>query len=143
MNKNKKNIKVALVDDHVLLRNALAALINNFEDCVVVIEASNGRELGEKLNNNFIPDVLLLDLNMPEMDGMETALWLQNKYPNLPIMMLTMYDSDLALIRLLQAGVKGFLKKDTHPSELHFAIQSVIHSGYYYSNSTTGKLVNL
>jgi DNA-binding NarL/FixJ family response regulator len=143
MEEKKKNIKVVLVDDHVLLRNALASLINNFEDCTVIIEASNGKELATKINDNLIPNVLLLDLNMPEMDGLETALWLQDKYPEVPVMMLTMYDSDLALIRLLQAGVKGFLKKDIHPSELHFAIQSVVQSGYYYSNSATGKLVNL
>ncbi|RZK16287.1 MAG: response regulator transcription factor, partial [Flavobacterium sp.] len=59
------------------------------------------------------------------------------------VLMLTMYDSDLALIRLLQVGVKGFLKKDIHPSELKFAIKSVAEEGYYYSHNATGKLVNL
>jgi len=80
---------------------------------------------------------------MPQMDGLETAEWLRIHYPMVPVLMLTMYDSELALIRLLQAGVKGFLKKDIHPSELKFAIHSVMQSGYYYSNHTTGKLVNL
>jgi two-component system, NarL family, invasion response regulator UvrY len=80
---------------------------------------------------------------MPEMDGLETALWLHDNHPQIHILMLTMYDSELSLIRLLQAGVKGFLKKDIHPSELKFALQSVMQSGFYYSNHTTGKLVNL
>jgi DNA-binding NarL/FixJ family response regulator len=80
---------------------------------------------------------------MPFMNGLETAKWLQINQPKVSVLMLTMYDSDLTLIQLLQAGVKGFLKKDTHPSELHFALQSVVESGYYYSNHTTGKLVNL
>jgi DNA-binding NarL/FixJ family response regulator len=80
---------------------------------------------------------------MPEMDGFDTAAWLQEHYPDILVLMLTMYDSELSLIRLLQAGVKGFLKKDIHPSELKFAIQSVAQNGYYYSNHTTGKLVNL
>ena len=77
------------------------------------------------------------------MDGYETASYLRDHHAEIHILMLTMYDSELALIRLLQAGVKGFLKKDIHPSELKFAIQSVMQSGYYYSNHTTGKLINL
>ena len=68
---------------------------------------------------------------------------MQANYPQVHVLMLTMYDSELSMIRLLQAGVKGFLKKDIHPSELKFAIHSVMQSGYYYSNHTTGKLVNL
>ena len=77
------------------------------------------------------------------MDGFETAKWIQENSPHVHVLMLTMYDSELSLIRLLHAGVKGFLKKDIHPDELKFAIHSVIQSGYYYSNHTTGKLVNL
>ncbi|MEI9810294.1 MAG: response regulator transcription factor [Bacteroidota bacterium] len=143
MNTLSKKIKVALADDHVLLRTALASLINNFEDCSVIIQASNGNELIEKLKTSLVPDVILLDLNMPLMDGMETAIWLQENQASIHVLMLTMYDSELALIRLLQAGVKGFLKKDAHPDELRFALQSVVQSGFYYSHNTTGKLVNL
>jgi DNA-binding NarL/FixJ family response regulator len=136
-------IQVAMADDHVLLRNALASLINSFEDCIVIMQASNGMELVQNFRKKEIPDVVLLDLNMPQMDGMETAQWLQENHPGVHVLMLTMYDSDLALIRLLQAGVRGFLKKDIHPDELHFAIQSVVQSGFYYSHNATGKLVNL
>lgn len=138
-----KTIKVALADDHVLLRNALAQLINGFEGCKVVHEANNGKELIEQLQKGNIPDVVLLDLNMPEMDGFATTAWLQQYQPSVHILMLTMYDSDLTMIRLLKNGVKGFLKKDIHPSELKFALQSVVQSGYYYSNNATGKLFNL
>ena len=106
-------------------------------------QASNGVELIEQIKGTQPPDVAILDLNMPQMDGYETATWLQINHPNVQVLMLTMYDSELALIRLLQSGVKGFLKKDIHPSELKFAIHSVIQSGYYYSNHTTGKLMNL
>jgi DNA-binding NarL/FixJ family response regulator len=79
---------------------------------------------------------------MPEMDGFETANILKESFPAIQVLMLTMYDSDQVLIRLLQAGVKGFLKKDIHPSELKYAIQSVMQSGYYYSQQTSGKLAN-
>jgi two-component system invasion response regulator UvrY len=132
-----------LADDHVLLRSALASLINSFGDCKVIHESNNGNELIEYLQKGSIPDVTVLDLNMPEVDGYESARFIQKNFPQIHVLMLTMYDSELSMIRLLQAGVKGFLKKDIHPSELKFAIHSVMKVGYYYSNHTTDKLVNL
>ena len=139
----QQKIQVALIDDHILLRSALGALINNFEECKVVVEANHGQELIEKLESNVKVDVALLDLNMPTMDGLETAKHLQSKFPTIDTLMLTMYDSELILIRLLQAGVKGFLKKDIHPEELRNAIIAVKETGFYYSHNSTGKLVNL
>ena len=139
----EKKIKVALVDDHLLLRNALAGLIDSFGDCRVIHQSGNGKEITKAITDGVIPDLVVMDLNMPEMDGFETAQWLQQNFPKIYVLMLTMFDSELSLIRLLQTGVRGFLKKDIHPSELKFAIQSVMQSGYYYSNNTTGRLVNL
>jgi DNA-binding NarL/FixJ family response regulator len=136
-------IKVAMVDDHILLRNALSSLINNTGKCKVIYEASNGKELLEKIKRETKPDVVILDLNMPEMNGHETAVYLQENYPDINVLMLTMYDSELALIRLLKAGVKGFMKKDIHPSELIYAIESVFNNGYYYSAHTSSKLAGL
>ncbi len=143
MKEVKKTIRIAMADDHVLLRSALASLIDSFEDCQVILEAGNGKELIAAIGKDKMPDLVILDLNMPEMDGLETAGRLQQQYPDIKVLMLTMYDSELSLIRLLQAGVRGFLKKDIHPTELKFALQSVVQAGYYYSNHTTGKLVNL
>lgn len=136
-------IKVALADDHILLRNALATLIDRFENFKVVIQVSNGKELTSEISRANLPDVVLLDLNMPHMNGFETAIWLRDNYPVIHVLMLTMYDSELTLIRLLQAGVKGFLKKDIHPNELQYAIRSVMENGFYYSHNATGKLLNL
>jgi DNA-binding NarL/FixJ family response regulator len=143
MSTQDKTIKVALADDHIILRDALATLINSFEKCQILFTASNGKEVLEKINENQIPDVLILDLNMPLMDGYETSSWLNQNKPEVHVLMLTMYDTDLTLIRLLHSGVKGFLKKDIHPEELKFAIHSVVESGYYYSHYVTGKVVNL
>ena len=134
---------VALADDHVLLRTALASLIDSFDHCKVIIQGSNGKEIIEQLNKDRLPDVILLDLNMPGMDGFETSAWFKANHPEIHIIMLTMYDAEATMIRLLQSGVRGFLKKDVHPSELKFALQSVMQHGYYYSHDTTGKLVNL
>jgi DNA-binding NarL/FixJ family response regulator len=132
-------IKIALADDHKLLRNALAKLINTFEGCEVIFEADNGKELCELIKKE-IPSLAIIDYNMPEMNGLECANWMKINYPTVPILMLTMYDTELMLIKLLQAGVKGFMKKDIHPNELQKAIQSVITDGFYYSVHTSAKL---
>lgn len=143
MKEKNKDITVALIDDHILLRNALATLINGFDGFKVIHQSNNGNQLVESVKAGIIPNVILLDLNMPEMDGYDTADWLHKNCPQSHVLMLTMYDSELVLIRLLKVGVKGFLKKDIHPSELKFAMESVMQSGFYYSHNATGKLVNL
>lgn len=138
-----RNIRIALADDHILLRNALASLINSFDNCSVIIEAKTGNELIKMIEAGLVPDVVLLDLNMPDFDGFETAKWIQMNHTLIHVLMLTMYDTELTMIRLLQAGVKGFLKKDASPSELKIAINNVMQNGYHYTNNTTGKLINL
>jgi DNA-binding NarL/FixJ family response regulator len=139
----KPIVNVALVDDHTLLRNALASMLDGTGECKVVIQAGNGKDLIAQLRQGTQPDVAILDLNMPVMDGHETALYLQKNHPEIRVLMLTMYDSDLALIRLLQTGVRGFMKKDIHPQEMLTAIQSVMETGYFYSPHTGSKLAGL
>jgi DNA-binding NarL/FixJ family response regulator len=140
---NPKKFKIILVDDHTLLRDALSSLIHSFEEFSVINSLNNGTELIRALSEGYKPDIVLLDLNMPILDGFETAKWLNVNYPEIKILILTMYDSEIALIRLLKVGVKGFLKKDTHPNELRVALNAVSENGYYYSQDTTGKLANL
>jgi len=140
---NPKKFKIILVDDHTLLRDALSSLIHSFEEFSVINSLNNGTELIRALSDGYKPDIVLLDLNMPILDGFETAKWLNVNYPEIKILILTMYDSEIALIRLLKVGVKGFLKKDTHPNELRVALNAVSENGYYYSQDTTGKLANL
>ena len=136
-------VKVALADDHTLFRSALASVINKTGNFSIVIEAGNGNELIAKIAEGIIPDIILLDLNMPEMDGHDTARWLNANHPDIHVIILTMYQTDQMMIRLLQAGVKGFLTKDTEISELRSALNNVIRSGYHHTNNTTGRLVNL
>lgn len=143
MDREEPVIRIVLVDDHVLFRNALAALINRFDNCAVIAEAGNGCELIKIIKSGLIPDLLILDLNMPQMDGFDTAKWIQAHHAGIKIMILTMYDTEITMIRLLQVGVKGFLKKDASPWDLESAIRNVMHSGYCYTNNMTGKLINL
>jgi two-component system, NarL family, invasion response regulator UvrY len=143
MKSEDRVIRIALVDDHNLLRDALANVIDNFNDYKVTLLAENGQEFIEKIIPGNLPDLVILDLNMPQLNGFETAKWIRNNYPEMLVMILTMYDSEIALLQLLQTGVRGFLKKDIHPMELRYAMESVINTGYYYSHNTTGRLVNL
>ncbi|MBE7169982.1 MAG: response regulator transcription factor [Williamsia sp.] len=142
MKENQTKLSIALVDDHILLRDALANVVNGFDNCEVVIRANNGNDLIQQLKSKLAPHLIILDINMPVMDGYETARWIKENHPDIHIIVLTMFDSELALIRLLQSGVKAFLKKDTHPKELLFAIESVMDSGFYYSQNSSGKLAN-
>ncbi len=125
--------KLILADDHILLRDALADLIDSFKEFTVLAKAADGSEVIQEIKNGFNPDIVLMDLNMPNMDGYETAKWLAEHLPKIKIVVLTMFDSEIALIRLLQTGVKGFLKKDIHPSELRDALLTVAAGDYYYS----------
>lgn len=141
--RTKETIKLILADDHILLRDALAKLINNFDECSVIATAGNGEEVKLALEKGSHPDIILMDLNMPVTDGYETAKWLKQNHPGIKVLILTMYDGEIVLIRLLQAGVNGFLKKDIHPSELREALITVAGGDYYYSNHTTGKIASL
>jgi DNA-binding NarL/FixJ family response regulator len=143
MKQEKSTIKIVLADDHELLRSALAALIEGFGDCKVLFHCGSGTELVKYIQEVNVPDIAVLDLSMPGMNGLDTAKWLKENRPMVHVLMLTMYDSEFTLINLLRAGVKGFLKKDVHPLELKSALHSVMQTGFYYSNHTTGKLINL
>jgi DNA-binding NarL/FixJ family response regulator len=138
-----EKIKIAIADDHVLFRIAVAELINKFDTCTVISQSNNGVELIQSIGKGFVPDIVILDLNMQEMTGIETARWIKKHHPNIGILILTMYDSELSYIQILQIGVKGVLKKDVHPNELKIAIETIARKGYYYSNHTAVRLFAL
>jgi two-component system, NarL family, invasion response regulator UvrY len=135
-------IKLALVDDHKLFRDGLAELINSFENWSVAIEADNGRDFMDKIAQGGAPDVVLLDINMKDMDGYETAKWLRDNYPDTLVLALSMYDDETAIIRMLRLGARGYLLKDIRKKELQTALQSLIEKGYYYTDHITGRLIH-
>lgn len=140
--KSKDKLKVALADDHVLLRRGLASLVKSFDQFTVIAEADNGLDLQEKFITNGVPDLVLLDINMPVMDGFETAKWLKKTYPLVKVVALSMYDSEGSVIKMFKAGARGYILKDCEPTELQQALVSVIEKGYYYSELVTGKLIH-
>jgi two-component system, NarL family, invasion response regulator UvrY len=135
------NVKIVLVDDHAMLRSGLAAVIKDF-GYQVLFEADNGKIMLEKLDKNNLPDLILLDINMKEMDGYETALWLKKNYPLIKVLALSMYDDEAAIMKMLRNGARGYVLKDNEPRELKAALDAVIHKGYYYSELVTGKLIH-
>ena len=132
---------IVLVDDHVLLRNGLASLVTTLQ-YDVIMECSNGKELTEQLNQNNLPDLILMDINMPLMNGYETTLWLKNNYPEVKVVALSMYDDEQSVIRLIKNGARGYILKDTRPQDLHYALDSVLTKGFYYSDMVTGKFIH-
>lgn len=136
-----EKIKVALADDHVLLRNGLAGLVTKL-GYDVLFECNNGKDLVSKLNKDDLPDIILMDINMPEMDGYDATLWIRNNFPLVHVLALSMYDDENAIIRMLRNGAKGYIMKDADPMELKKAIDDVITKGVHYSELVTGRLLH-
>jgi two-component system, NarL family, invasion response regulator UvrY len=134
--------KLILVDDHILLRNGLANLLkdNGHE---ILLQADNGKDLIKQLSPEKLPDVILLDINMPEMDGYDTAKWIRSRYPSIKILALSMHDEEASILRMLRNGAKGYILKDSDPKELNAAINSLVQKGYYHSEIVSGKLMGM
>jgi DNA-binding NarL/FixJ family response regulator len=132
---------IALADDHVAMRNGLASLLKDF-GYIILYEADNGKDFIEKTKKDQLPDVALLDINMPKIDGYQTAAWLKENFPEVKVLALSMYDDDAAIIRMLKNGAKGYVLKDSNIADVKTAIDSVLSKGYYYSELVTGKLIH-
>lgn len=133
---------VALVDDHELLRSGLAGLINSFPEFKVAFEAGNGKEFIEKVDQQHPPEIVLLDITMPVMDGYETALWIKNKLPGTKVLVLSMLSNDMAIIRMLRNGVKGYILKESKPEIFKQALDSVKNNDFYVNELVRDKLIN-
>jgi two-component system invasion response regulator UvrY len=142
MSKTTRTVTVAITDDHGLLRNALAKLINTFEGYQVIIEANNGKDLKSKMTGKEVPEIVMLDVNMPEMDGFETTQWLHKSYPQVKILALSMMSDERTIIRMFRLGAKGYLLKNTDPEELKEALDSLVRKNVYLSEYVSNKLVS-
>jgi DNA-binding NarL/FixJ family response regulator len=126
--------KVAIVDDHILIASALASMVESIAGYEVLFEAANGERMKEKMHSGMnVPDIVLLDISMPEMDGFAAAEWLRSNYPGILIMALTMEDDDEKIIRMIRSGAHGYLLKTIQPHELENALKQLVHNGYYYT----------
>ncbi|WP_374549680.1 response regulator [Flavobacterium sp.] len=132
---------IVIVDDHILIAKALSAIIANFNNFEVLYECENGKELINRFEQNRkVPDIVLLDVSMPVMDGFETASWLKENYPDILVMALSMQDDETSVIKMVQNGASGYLLKNTHPSELEKALTTLIDNGYFYPDWAAKKI---
>jgi len=136
-----KQINIAVVDDHGLFRSGIATLLSEFPEINVSFEASSGKELQKILpvKNNI--DVILMDINMPVMDGYATTKWIKQCYPLIHILALSMFDEDLAVIKMLKAGAGGYVLKESQPAELYRAIIEIKEKGIYINEMVSGKML--
>lgn len=134
---------IAIVDDHALFAGSLEKLINSFPDFNVLFHARNGKELKERLKiGEALPEIILLDINMPIMNGFETADWLSKNHPNIKILALSMEDDEHTVLKIIRKGAKGYLLKDIHPEILNTALKELIDKGYYHSEKVSEVLLH-
>ncbi|HEY0652692.1 MAG TPA: response regulator transcription factor [Chryseosolibacter sp.] len=136
-------IKLALVDDHKLFRKGLISLIEvAHPNTVILFEANNGIELQQKIESGALPDIVLMDVNMPGLDGFLSVQWLKQKFPEVKVLVISMIEKEETIVQMLKLGVRGYLCKDVEPKELGEALQAVAGKGFYYTDFVTGKLVH-
>ena len=134
--KNKK-YSVAIVDDHQLFANILETLVNTFEDFHVLYYVKNGAEFLDKLKDEAnTPDVVIMDINMPGMSGIDTMTLVNERYPSVKAIALTMNSDDETIVKMLHAGARGYLSKDIDPEVLKISLREVVEKGFYYSEKT-------
>ncbi len=132
-------IRTLIVDDHKIVREGLIQILRETPDICVVGEAGNGREALQKLRVST-PDVVLLDVSMPEMDGMASIHAIKQEYPKLPVLVLSMYPEEQYAIRFLKVGAAGYLTKESASDELIEAIRKVAGGGRYVTGSLADRL---
>lgn len=126
-------IKIAIADDYKIYRDGLKLCFNADPNLQVIFEADNGEDLIEALKTQQ-PDIIIMDLNMPLLDGMEATKQIRKKYEQIKILVITMYDNDKFIINLMEIGAHGYLLKNAEPKEIIKAIYSVCENGYYFND---------
>jgi DNA-binding NarL/FixJ family response regulator len=143
MSQQPLNKQIAIVDDHKLFRKGLISLINMIDhEYTILFEAASYDELIQKIQPHNLPLIILLDINMPGRDGFAAVAWLNQYYPQIKVLVVSMVEKEEMIIRMLKLGVKGYLSKDIDPAELHSALDAIIKHGYYYTDFITGKLIH-
>lgn len=136
-----KLIRIAIVDDHSLFRNGVTRFLEEFEELQVVFEAENGKVMQELIGKGPLPDVVLMDINMPEADGYEATKWIKIYNPDIHVLALSMYEEDDAVIKMIKCGAGGYVLKQARPRELLDAIKVIAEKGVYFNEIVSGRLI--
>ncbi|QNR84548.1 response regulator transcription factor [Pedobacter riviphilus] len=136
-----QSIFIAIVDDHTLFRSGLASLLEEFDEINITFEAVNGLDLQAKMNNNQQVQLILMDINMPVMDGFAATKWIKMNHPNVHVLALSMLEDEKAIIGMLKAGAGGYMLKESTPSDLLTAIKVIVNKGFYVNELVSGRLL--
>lgn len=135
---------VVVVDDHTLLSQAIEEMVNTFDKLKVLYTCKNGKEVVEKFSESpeNVPDIVLVDVNMPVMNGIETTEWIVENHPNVYVMALSVEDANGTILKMLKAGAVGYLLKDTKKEILEKAMLEIIENGFYHTKNVTNLLLD-
>lgn len=138
----KRLIHVAYADDHSIVRKGIISLLEENNSIKVILEAENGRILLDKMNlHNLIPDVCLIDINMPVMNGFELLNEIKKKWPNIPCIILSAYTEEHNIIEMIKLGANGYLNKSCDIEEMYDAIHKVLIEGYFYNHFLSEEMI--
>lgn len=136
-------IKIAIVDDHQLFRDGIYSLLSSNEYFAVILSVNSGREFFQQLEKGILPDVVLLDLTMPEMDGFEVLEKLKKHYRTIKTIALSMHDDGNYIMKCARQGAYGYLLKNTDADELALAINEVYAGKKYYNKAISDRMINI
>jgi DNA-binding NarL/FixJ family response regulator len=136
-----ESIHIAIVDDHTLFRTGISSILKEFDQLEILFEAEHGMDMRQKLINVALPKVILMDINMPVMDGYDTTRWLKQNHPHIKVLALSMYDDDEAVIKMIKSGACGYILKKSKPRELLEAIKIVSEKGVFINEMVSGKMM--
>lgn len=132
-----QKIKIGLAEDQLLFRKGLTAMLNDQSAFDVAIETSNGEELINRIKETgVVPDIVLLDLRMPVLNGIDTTKILKKEYPDLPVLILSAHNEERFIVHMVELGVNGYLDKNSEPEEVIRAIETIVKAGFYFNDST-------
>jgi len=137
----EKRTAIAIVDDHTLFRKGLVSLLTESDELDILFDAANGLDMKQMINAELLPEVILMDINMPHMDGYAATKWVTKTYPSVKVLALSMFDEDKPIIEMLKSGAGGYLLKESKTTELVTAIKTIAAHGYYMNNLVSGKLI--
>jgi two-component system invasion response regulator UvrY len=137
---NSKKISIAIADDHAMLRKGLIKLLSVSGNYESLFDVDNGNEVIDELKKHKIPDILILDVNMAGRDGQQTAEWVTAHYPQVKILALSMFNDETTILKMIQAGAKGYITKNSDPEKLKEAIDTLYEKGVYLPESLSAKL---
>nr|MBC7613287.1 response regulator transcription factor [Pseudopedobacter sp.] len=130
-----KKMKIALADDHQLFRSGLRAMLKELDDFEIIYEADNGQELLDKISGKLKPDIILLDIKMPQINGFEAVVFIKEHYPSIKIIVLSMFSDEASVMKMVKEGVEGYLLKDANKQEFVDALRTVSANEVYYSTA--------